>query len=128
MEPRPRILNGLPALGPSEGTLFWLDPGLLAEPSEAYTKCHNVYGRASPVNKAVPTAACQVFQALKAEGDVIVCFDQGRPRTQQLLKTAMSKIKPGKIQFLELVPSQSDLEKRSNYQLGGVRGEDECCP
>ena len=61
------ILKVLPTI--PETRVYWYDPSMLAEPSEAFTKSHSVYQRCSPMNRVHFDASVKTFQAQLRSND-----------------------------------------------------------
>ena len=111
----------MPAMGDSELCIHWFDNSQFAEPSEAYTFSHNVFTRCSPLKKSQFSTFTKAFQSLSSNNalsHVLVTFDEGSPQQSSFVRSSLLKMKPAKLQTLELMPQQLDLERRAGYKSG----------
>ncbi|CAE7677242.1 Cacna2d3, partial [Symbiodinium sp. CCMP2592] len=104
--------DGVTSAGKVRGWMF--DSGLILEPSEVFSRSHNIYSRANVV---------KIFGSqAKEDKDALLVFDVGSSQANGEIRKQMNKLNVpnATLNSLLLMPSsQEDLERRAKCGPGG---------
>jgi hypothetical protein len=100
------------------------DCAIDSEPSEAYSTCHDIFGRSPGLSKSRMTSAMNFFMQYQDPNmDVFLLGDSGQMRVRKHIHASLKKQFPlHKVNFVELIPRQADQEvrKRHHWRHRGV--------
>ena len=126
-----RILSSMPPLDRGQNVAFMVDPGVMSEPSEAYTRAHNVYSRTPSIFTHViigSVKAAGMFASELPGAATYGCFDLGSFKANQSIRSQLGRAKLGRYQSWDLLPRQSDMEARLLFRHGTDEDQElPCC-
>jgi hypothetical protein len=100
------------------------DCAIDSEPSEAYSTCHDIFGRSPGLSKSRMTSAMNFFgQYQDPNMDVFLLGGSGQMSVRKHIHASLKKQLPQhKVNFVELIPRQADqdVRKRHHWRHRGV--------
>ncbi|CAE7231848.1 unnamed protein product [Symbiodinium sp. CCMP2592] len=120
----------MPPLDRGQNVVFIVDPGVMSEPSETYTRAHNVYSRTPSVFTHVITGNVKAAGMFASEFPGVAtfgCFDVGSYKAGQCIRSQLAKAKIGRYQAWDLLPRQCDMEARLLFRHGTDEDQELLC-